>query len=137
LTVAVRYLVLAVDRYRARVGRQRGLDPRAVTAMAHLRLDGPQTPGELARRLAITTASATDLVDRLHKLGLAERRAHPGDRRKLLVDLTDDGRGAIDDVLDGFAAGLARWADGRDPDAHATVLDFAREATRALLADPA
>jgi DNA-binding MarR family transcriptional regulator len=136
LTLAVRDLVLAVDRYRARAGRQRGLNPSAVTAMAHLRLDGPQTPGELARRLAITTASATDLLDRLHGLGRATRQPHPDDRRKLLVDLTAAGRAEIDEILDGFAAGIAGWGEGREPDERATVLAFARETTRALLAGP-
>src|ERR1700710_2017150 len=95
LVRAVRALVLEVDRYRARAGRERGLNPSAVTTLAHLRLEGPQTPTELARRLDITTASATELLDRLERDGHVKRRPHPTDRRKLMVDLTEAGAGAI------------------------------------------
>lgn len=134
LTLAVRDLVLAVDRYRARVGHQRGLNPSAVTAMAHLRVDGEQTPTELARRLDITTASATDLLDRLQRDSRVRRGPHPADRRKLLVELTEDGAAEIDSILRGFAAGLDTWAGGRSREEQAAVLTFAREARRALLA---
>lgn len=135
LTLAVRELVLAVDRYRVRAGQLRGLDSKAVTAMAHLRVDGPHTPGELARRLGMTTASTTELLDRLQRVGRVRRHPHPSDRRKLLIDLTGEGTTEIDGILEGFAAGLGQWADGRGPDEHATVLTFARETSRALHAD--
>ncbi len=136
LTFAIRDLVLAVDGYRVRVGQRRGLSPSAVTAMAHLRVDGPQTPGQLARRLNMTTASATELLDRLERGGRARRGAHPSDRRKLIVELTEDGIVEIDEILEGFAAGLGAWAQGCSSTERTTVLGFARETSRALLAAP-
>ena len=133
LVRAVRDLVLAVDRYRARAGRERGLNPSAVTTLAHLRLEGARTPTELARQLDITTASATDLLDRLQRDGLVERRPHPTDRRKLLVDLTGDGAVAIDGILRGFADGLDAWGGGhRSQQEHDAVLGFVRVARGAL-----
>ncbi len=135
LVRAVRDFVLAADLYRARAGRERGLNPSAVTALAHLRLEGARTPTELARQLDITTASATDLLDRLQRDGHVRRRPHPTDRRKLLVDLTDDGAAAIDDILRGFATGLGNSVDHGNRQEHDSVLTFVRTARRALLAE--
>lgn len=133
LTLAVRDLVLAVDRYRARAGQRRGLSPNAVTALAHLHLEGPQTPTELARRLDITTASATELVDRLQRDDHVGRRPHPTDRRRLLVELTATGRVEIEAILGGFSAGLAQWAEATSEEELAAVVGFARAARRALV----
>ena len=54
-------------------------------------LDGagePLSPTEIARRLIVTTASVTSLLDTLERRGLVERRADPADRRRLLVAIT-------------------------------------------------
>lgn len=47
----------------------------------------------------MTTASVTSLLDTLERRGLVERRADPGDRRRLLVSLTDDGSAVVDQFL--------------------------------------
>lgn len=46
------------------------------------------TPVDLARYLGVSTASTTALLDRLEKTGHLERRRHPTDRRKVLVQPT-------------------------------------------------
>jgi DNA-binding MarR family transcriptional regulator len=54
-------------------------------------LDGagePLSPTEIARRLIVTTASVTSLLDTLERRGLVERRPAPGDRRMVLVAIT-------------------------------------------------
>ncbi|MEU9607442.1 MarR family winged helix-turn-helix transcriptional regulator [Streptomyces sp. NPDC048057] len=51
---------------------------------------GPRTTGEIADLTGLTSGSATRLVDRLQKAGLAERHSDPHDRRKTLVTLTSD-----------------------------------------------
>ena len=48
----------------------------------------PITPGVIAERAIIAAASTTSVLDTLEKRGLVERRPHPTDRRKLLIDLT-------------------------------------------------
>jgi DNA-binding MarR family transcriptional regulator len=47
---------------------------------------------ELVDRSLIDPSSMVAVIDELEELGLAERRAHPGDRRKHAVHLTADGR---------------------------------------------
>jgi DNA-binding MarR family transcriptional regulator len=62
----------------------------------------PITPGEIAERAIIAAASTTSVLDTLEKRGLVERRPHPTDRRKLLIDLTAEGRRTVDQILPGL-----------------------------------
>lgn len=50
------------------------------------------TVGELAVRTGTTPSSTTRLVDRLVERNLAYRRPAPGDRRSILLTLSDTGR---------------------------------------------
>jgi DNA-binding MarR family transcriptional regulator len=62
----------------------------------------PITPGVIAERAIIAAASTTSVLGTLEKRGLVERRPHPTDRRKLLIDLTANGRTTIDHILPGI-----------------------------------
>ena len=62
----------------------------------------PISPGLIAERAIVSSASATSVLDTLEKRGLLVRRPHPDDRRKLVIDLTDAGRAIIDQVLPGI-----------------------------------
>src|SRR5712692_7173373 len=71
-------------------------------------LDGagePLAPHIIANRLLVTTGTMTTLLDTLERRGLIRRIPHPGDRRKLLIDLTDDGRAVVDALLPRMHAG--------------------------------
>lgn len=50
---------------------------------------------DIARKMGYSTAAATGTIDRLEKLGYAERYYVPEDRRKVLVKLTPEGLGLI------------------------------------------
>lgn len=65
------------------------LSPAARQALAVLDGAGePLSPTEIARRLIVTTASITSLLDTLQRRGLIERRPDPADRRRLLIAIT-------------------------------------------------
>lgn len=53
---------------------------------------------ELSARLGYDPSAIVGLVDDLEKLGLAERRPSPDDRRSRIVVLTDDGRAFLRDT---------------------------------------
>lgn len=79
------------------------LSASAVTVLAII--DGstePVTPSVIAERAIISSASATSVLDTLERRGLIVRRAHPDDRRKLLIELTGEGRRVIDRALPGI-----------------------------------
>jgi DNA-binding MarR family transcriptional regulator len=62
-----------------------------VLAQLHRREEG-MTPGELTRELLVTAGNVTGIVDRLVRVGLAERRPVPHDRRAVRVRLTARGQ---------------------------------------------
>ncbi|MCQ4120940.1 MarR family winged helix-turn-helix transcriptional regulator [Rhodococcus tibetensis] len=106
LALLVRDFALAVSRYRA-AATDRDIGLTEMVALGHLYANGPLTPGELAAELVITSASATELIDRLEEVGYAHRRAHLTDRRKRLVDLTSNGRKAATTLYSDFGARTA------------------------------
>lgn len=52
----------------------------------------PLRMADLAAQLDVVPRSVTTMVDALESLGLVARHADPGDRRSVLVALSDDGR---------------------------------------------
>lgn len=78
------------------------LSASAVTVLAII--DGssePITPSVIAECAIISSASATSVLDTLERRGLVVRRAYPNDRRKLVIELTNEGRRVIDQALPG------------------------------------
>jgi len=65
-------------------------DLRAIVELLDAERDGlAASPGLLADRLALTSASATALADRLERAGYVERRPDPADRRRVRLIVTD------------------------------------------------
>jgi len=52
----------------------------------------PATPSKLAKQLDITRARMTRILDSLEKKGLVVREQDPGDKRRMMVSITDEGR---------------------------------------------
>lgn len=52
----------------------------------------PAMPSEIAEEAGVTSAGATDIIDRLEERRLVRRLSHPKDRRAVLVALTPSGR---------------------------------------------
>jgi DNA-binding MarR family transcriptional regulator len=67
------------------VGQMLMVNPTDLAAMEYLMTEGTLTPSELARRLDISTAATTLVVDRLVALKHVRRHPHPYDRRKVVV----------------------------------------------------
>jgi DNA-binding MarR family transcriptional regulator len=59
----------------------------------------PQTPADLADKAGVTRATITGLVDTLERDGLVRREHDSGDRRMMLVHLTEKGRSALEGIL--------------------------------------
>jgi len=59
----------------------------------------PLPPHVIADRLLVTSGTMTSLLDTLERRGLIRRVSHPSDRRKLLIDITDEARSILDHML--------------------------------------
>ena len=73
--------------------------------LATLRRAGPTgglTPTELSDALLVSSATLTNRLDQLERMGFIERHDHPDDRRALLVGLTDDGRIQADRAIEAY-----------------------------------
>jgi len=68
--------------------RDKDITMGEIKLVIHLAEYGSQTMGQIAEGMGITMPSATVLVDRLERHGLAERRRDPHDRRVVRVRLT-------------------------------------------------
>ena len=130
-TLALRDLLEAGARLRHAVSRRAGLSETEMTALDHLSRD-PLGPAEVARRLDVSTAASTGIVDRLVERGHAERRPHADDRRRVDVHLTDSGRAEILAHLAPMFAELARLDATVTPAEREVVERYLRGATAAL-----
>ncbi|HEV2930585.1 MAG TPA: MarR family transcriptional regulator [Propionibacteriaceae bacterium] len=91
-----------LDRRRAAAFSAHGLESWEFDVLAALRRSGEPyqlTPGQLVRETLVTSGTMTNRVDRLAARGLVNRDDHPGDRRGVLVRLTDRGRATVDAAL--------------------------------------
>ena len=57
-----------------------------------VRLDGPETVGQLARAFQVAQPTMSSTVGRLVAAGLVERVANTADRRSRLIRITENGR---------------------------------------------
>lgn len=85
---ALRAVVAADDRHRARLSRMLGLHDRELAALLHVADQGPLTPRRLRDLLGLSSGGVTMLAQRLERLGHLERRPHPHDRRSHELVLT-------------------------------------------------
>jgi DNA-binding MarR family transcriptional regulator len=88
---ALRELVAAAARVNHVVARRAGISETELVTLEHLSRE-QIGPAEVARRLEVSTAAATGIVDRLVSRGHVERRPHAADRRRTELVLTASGR---------------------------------------------
>jgi DNA-binding MarR family transcriptional regulator len=67
-----------------------GMSYVRVKAMRYL-LQGPKTGRELATKLATDPPFVSVIVDDLEERGYVDRKPHPDDRRRKLIELTPEG----------------------------------------------
>jgi len=96
--VGERYLAVHHRMFRAvNVEMSRcGLSMARTKVLRRLHEQGPTRQSVLAADFGLSPHSITDIVDGLERLGLAERRLDPADRRAKLVAITGAGEASLD-----------------------------------------
>ncbi len=92
---------------------------KLLTAIAH---EGTCRPGELAHVLQQSPRTITDAIDAMDRDGLLVRKPHPTDRRSQLLELTDAGKQALEQVKQPKQAAIDRLFEGLDPLARQQLL---------------
>lgn len=90
-----------------KIGESLGVNVTDMAALEQLLGEGPMTPGQLAEHLKVTTAAATQIVDRLERAGHVTRQRQADDRRKICVV-------PLEASIDRAFAQLAPMLDGLD-----------------------
>ena len=73
------------------IASRSGINVTDMQCINLLQLRGPMTPGQLADAMFLTTGGAiTAVIDRLEKAGMVRRRRDEQDRRRVLVEATQD-----------------------------------------------
>jgi DNA-binding MarR family transcriptional regulator len=103
------------------IARRTGLSESELHSLRHL-LAGPLGPNDLARTLGVTSAASSGIVDRLESRGHVSRQAHPTDKRRTVVVISDAGRTEILAELRPMFEGLVA-ADARLNDDDRQVVD--------------
>lgn len=85
-----RYQLRSFSKFSERAASKMGLSPQQHQALLAIKGTPVEhvTIGILAERLGIRHNSTVELIDRLIKNGLVERRHNPKDHREVLIDLT-------------------------------------------------
>ena len=126
LTRQLHLFGMARDRLRAAMTGLLGIGLADLDALEHLELAGPLPQRDLGARLMLTSGAITQLVDRLERLHLVRRTAHPTDRRVTQVMLLPEAALPHLPEMDQYHAELARAARALSPSARAEVLAFLR-----------
>jgi len=111
------------------VYREQGLEGDWYDVLATLRRAGPPytlRPTELTRTLMLTSSGTTKRLDRLERAGLIARTPDPGDRRGVLITLTDAGRALLDRAIEAHLANERRLLSGLSDTERAQLADLLR-----------
>jgi DNA-binding MarR family transcriptional regulator len=117
-----------------------GLRERHGRLLLTLAVAGPQTVGELARRLALAPATTSLLVGELDRAGFVERHEDKGDRRRTIVSLPESVRGPAARLAEARLEPLRRTLEQLTPTARRNFIQglriLSREASSPELGRP-
>ncbi len=92
LVWSVRRLVRAVYLDSQKMSKRYGLTEPQSAVMRNLFKNGPVSSADLSRSLFVTPSNITGIVDRLEKKQFVKRIRKDGDRRVVLITLTESGK---------------------------------------------
>lgn len=94
IVVTLRRIIRAFDLHSRSLVQTHGLTGPQAAMLKGLAL-GPLSAGELAARINLSQGTVTDLLIRLESRELLRRVRDEGDKRRVIVTITDKGRGLI------------------------------------------
>jgi DNA-binding MarR family transcriptional regulator len=114
LIAAIRASQTANQMLDAAIADYFGVHGTAFRCLDILDQEGPMTAGRLAERARLSPGATTTIVDRLEEKGLARRTRDTADRRRVLVEVTDQMRKRGEELYgspESAGDGLAMYTD--------------------------
>ena len=88
---SLRRIIRAIDQHSRQLSRSYHLTVPQLVCLHQLLQAGSTTPGNLAKKVFLSQATITGILDRMEARGLIERSRNSPDRRQVIVSLTDAG----------------------------------------------
>jgi len=130
---ALREVVRAASDTRGALARRLGIGLTDAAAIDHLAASpDPLGPVELGNRLGIRSASATALVNRLVRAGHVARTPHPQDRRRVALQVTDQGYDEVSAALQPMLTGIERAVARLTPEQATATAAFLHEVAEVM-----
>ncbi len=98
--IAIRRILRATELYGRELARAAGLTAVQIRVLQILGERGHATPKDISRRMGVSQATMTALIDRLAGKGMVERQRSAADGRQTNVLLTETGAKAVADAPD-------------------------------------
>jgi DNA-binding MarR family transcriptional regulator len=112
------------------IAEQVGLGATDEKTLFILRHYGSLTAGEIAQHTGLTTASVTNLIDRLEHKGFVQRVRDTADRRRVIVQPNQDRLAEFDRLFGSIQASFDTVLDTYSNADLAVIADFLTRATR-------
>ena len=93
--IAIRRVIRAVYLHSRKLNQSYSLTGPQALVLKEIVARKRISPGELAKQISLSQATITDIVKRLEKRGLVTRVRDAKDRRKILLEITKDGKALI------------------------------------------
>ncbi|MDP8244160.1 MAG: MarR family winged helix-turn-helix transcriptional regulator [Candidatus Hinthialibacter antarcticus] len=90
--VAIRRITRAIDLHSKDLVRNYGITGPQLLLMQHLSGDGSSSAGDIAKRIHLSNATTTEIINRLEKRVFIERKRSSQDKRQVFVSLTPLGQ---------------------------------------------
>jgi DNA-binding MarR family transcriptional regulator len=100
------------------------VDQPGLETMGLLMSTGPATPSELARRVGLSTAAMSLVLNRLEAAGHVSRERHVSDGRKLVVSASEGSSDEAQERLLPMIEGVEELVESLNPRERATIEKF-------------
>lgn len=119
---------VAVVQFNGLVADRMDVTETGLQCLYELARHGPSSPGELARRVNLTSGAASRMIERLQTAGYVRRVPDPHDRRRVVVEPTPESLDRIAQLYTPLTDRLHAHLAGLDAGHLASMLAFATAA---------
>jgi DNA-binding MarR family transcriptional regulator len=92
----LRRISRSIELYSKVLYREFGLTGPQLTVLTTIHRNGPLSVSDIARRISLSQATVTSILDRLEQQGLISRVRGKADKRLVYIELTEKGRAILE-----------------------------------------
>ncbi len=96
--ISLRKIIQAIDLNSRKLVKRVGLTGPQLVILHEIAACTEMTPGEIARAVSLSQSTVTGILDRLEKRQLISRRRSDGDKRRIMVRITDGGNRILEEA---------------------------------------